>query len=133
MASAEEVVRAYDAVVGSTGSTVDDLRAVLTADFRLDEHPNALSPRGSVRDLDTTVAGFLAGKGILTEQRYDLRDVVASGDRVAVKAAWTGTLARDLGGLAAGTTLRADIASFLLVRDGRIAAQETFDCYEPLG
>lgn len=130
---AEGAVRRYYAIVGDTASTAEDLRSVLAPDFELSEHPNALSPRGSTRDLSVTITSFEAGKGILTSQNYDLRSVLVEGDRVEIQGVWTGTLAREIGSLAAGTTLRANISSFLTVRDGLIAAQETYDCYDPFG
>ncbi|MEA2189187.1 MAG: hypothetical protein QOK16_4198, partial [Solirubrobacteraceae bacterium] len=42
------------------GSPVDALLAVLHPTVRITEHPNAITPRGAVRDRDAAVAGFLA-------------------------------------------------------------------------
>ena len=131
MSDEVSVVRRYYKVVGDLGSTEDDLRAVLHPDVQIHEHPNPISPRGSVRDRDEAVAAFLAGKDLLSEQSFDVHEAFSSGDRVAVRATWRGTLARDAGSLAAGRELVAQVAALLTVKDGLIRRHETFDCYEP--
>jgi ketosteroid isomerase-like protein len=64
------------------------------------------------------------GKRMLSDQRFELDEVLVSGNRVAVRARWRGTLA-------SGTMLEAQIAAFLTVVDGRIREHETYDCYSP--
>jgi ketosteroid isomerase-like protein len=131
MSGEVNVVRRYYEVVGDLESTADDLRATLHPDVQIHEHPNAISPRGSVRDRDGAVAGFLAGKELLSEQSFDVHEAFSSGDRVAVRATWRGTLAKSVGEVPAGRELVAQIAALLTVKDGRIRRHETFDCYEP--
>jgi ketosteroid isomerase-like protein len=131
MSEAVKVVRRYYEVVSDLGSTADDLRAVLHPDVQIHEYPNAISPNGSVRDRDAAIAGFLAGKELLTEQTFDVHEAFSSGDRVAVRATWRGTLGRDMGGVPAGRELVAQVAALLTVKDGLIRRHETFDCYDP--
>ena len=126
-----KVVRRYYEIVSDLASTADDLRAVLHPDLQIHEYPNAISPNGSVRDRDAVIAGFLAGKELLTEQSFDVHEAFSSGDRVAVRATWRGTLGREMGSLPAGRELVAQIAALLTVKDGKIRRHETFDCYEP--
>jgi len=128
----EAVVRRYYAIVSDLGSTAEDLRTVLHSDVRITEHPNAISPTGQVRDRDASVAGFEAGKRLLSAQAFDVHEVLVDGDRVAVRATWRGTIAAAAGPFAEGAELTAHIASFLTVQDGLIREHETFDCYEPL-
>ncbi|MCW2688977.1 MAG: hypothetical protein JWR37_3867 [Mycobacterium sp.] len=45
---------------------------------------------------------------------------------------WRGTVAADNERFAAGTELVAEMAGFLTVRDGRIVAHDTYDCYPPI-
>jgi ketosteroid isomerase-like protein len=131
MSDEVKVVRRYFAIVGDLASTADDLRDVLHPDVQIHEHPNAISPRGSVRDRDGAVAAFVAGKDLLSEQTLDVHEAFSSGDRVAVRATWRGTLAQNAGDLPAGRELVAQIAALLTVKDGLIRRHETFDCYEP--
>jgi len=131
MSDPADVVRRYFETVADLGSTPDALRDVLHPDVRITERPNAINPRGTVRDRDGAVAGFLAGKELLATQTIDILELVVSGDRVAVRATWRGTLGADAGALPAGAELVAHIAAWLTVADGRVVEHETFDCYEP--
>jgi ketosteroid isomerase-like protein len=126
------VVERYYAVVSDLDSTPEALAALLHPDLRVVEHPNALNPNGTVRDRDGVLAAFAAGKQLLSEQVFDVRELLADGDRVAVRAEWRGRLAVDAGPLAADSELTAHIASFVTVDDDLVREHETFDCYEPL-
>lgn len=109
MSDEVSVVRRYYEIVGDLGSSAEDLRSVLHPDVQIHEHPNAISPRGSVRNRDESVAAFVAGKD----------------------PTWRGTLAHSAGTLPAGRELVAQVAALLTVKDGLIRRHETFDCYEP--
>jgi ketosteroid isomerase-like protein len=126
------VVRRYFEIVADLNSSADDLLAVLHPTVRITEHPNMITPRGAVRDRDAVVAGFLAGKRLLAAQTIDLHEVLVSGNRVAVRATWRGTLGRGTQSVPAGTELVAHIAGMLTAEDGSIRKHETFDCYEPV-
>ena len=132
MGDPETVVRGYFAIVADLGSREDELLQVLHPDVRITEHPNAITPSGAVRDRGSSVAGFLAGKKLLSAQSFEIEELVAAGERVAVRATWRGTIALGSERLPAGTELVAHIAAWLTVRDGRVVEHETFDCYEPL-
>jgi ketosteroid isomerase-like protein len=56
---------------------------------------------------------------------------IAQDGRLAVEARWTGVLAVALGTLAAGTEMKASFAMFFHFRDGRIAMQRNYDCFDP--
>lgn len=131
LASVEDATRRYYAVVSDLASTEDDLRTILAENLRVVEHPNALVPTGAVRDLTQTLAGFRAGKALLSQQEFHVEDVVAAGERAAVRATWRGTVGVDAGPFRAGQELTAHVAAFVTVRDGLIAEHETYDCYEP--
>ena len=100
------------------------LAAVMHPEARISEMPNAINRDGSERDLVAAREAFARGKGLLSEQRYDIHQVVTAGDTIAARATWTGTLA------ATGRQLTAHIATFSEVRDGRIFRHATYDCYE---
>ena len=132
MSDPAAVVRKYFAVVADLGSSHDALLDVLHPAVRITEHPNAINPRGAVRDRDAAIAGFLAGKELLATQTMDVRELLVTGDRVAVRATWRGTIRERTDALAPGAEFVAHIAAWLTVVDGRIRDHETFDCYEPL-
>ena len=128
----ETVVRRYYSTVADLTSAREALLEVLHPDVRVTEHPNAITPAGAVRDRDAVAAAFEAGKGLLAEQVFDIDELIVSGQRVAVRATWRGTIADGVRGFAAGAELVAHVASWLTVEDGLIHEHETFDCYEPL-
>jgi ketosteroid isomerase-like protein len=118
-----DVVRRYYEVVADLDATPDQLAELLHPDLRIVEHPNAINREGTARNRDEALAAYASGKGLLTSQTFDIQELLVSGDRVAVRATWTGT--------ARGTPLTAHVAAFLTVADGLIREHETFDCYEP--
>ena len=132
MSDPAAVIRHYFKVVADLGSSRESLLQLLHPDVRVIEHPNAINPRGAVRDREALVAGFLAGKALLAAQSIDILELLVSAERAAVRATWRGTIRNGTGGLAAGTELVAHIAAWLTVEGGRIREHETFDCYEPL-
>lgn len=94
------------------------------------ELPNLLSP-GGTRDLAKMLAGLEHGNKLLKEQRYLIRQAVASGDAVALEIDWNATIAQPLAALPAGTRLNAQVAIFLEFRDGKIIGQRDYTCYHP--
>jgi ketosteroid isomerase-like protein len=132
MGDVEAAVRRYFAVIADLSSTEDDLRPLISADARVTEHPNAITPNGAVRDLDATLAGFRAGKSLLAAQKFDVHEVLTCGGRAAVRATWRGIVGVDAGPYRAGQRLTAHVAALLTVRDGLVVDHETFDCYEPI-
>jgi ketosteroid isomerase-like protein len=95
------------------------------------EFPNRLLPNGATRDLAALRDAAERGRKVLTAQRFEVLNAIASGDQVAVEALWTGTLAVALGSIPAGGQMRARFAIFLTYRDGKIVRQHNYDCFEP--
>jgi len=124
-------VERYLALVVDLDADPAGLDDLVHPDARFVERPCLVSPRGRERDVDAARAGLAHSRSLLSAQRIDVRDHLVAGDRVVTRAVWTGTLAHDAGPLRAGTELRAECSMFFTVRDGRIAAQENFDCYHP--
>ena len=127
----ESVVRRYYQIVGDLTYTEDDLASVLHPDSTLVEHPNQVVPNGARRGLSETLAGFKAGRSLLSEQSFEIHELLADGDRAAVRAIWRGTVGQDIGPYTKGLEMTAHVAAFVTVRDGLVLEHETFDCYEP--
>ena len=113
------------------GATAETLSALFTPDAVQEEFPNRLLPMGKRRDLGGMLEASERGRKAMAAQRFEILSVVASGSQVALEVVWTGTLAVPFGTLSAGDKMRARIAIFLEIRDGRIAAQRNYDCYDP--
>jgi ketosteroid isomerase-like protein len=133
MAREEEnlaLVRAALEAIAS-GATGERLAAFFHTDFLQEEYPNRMSPLGARRDLESTLVGAERGQQLMRSQRWEVLSAIAHGDTVAVELDWSGVLAVDAGPLPAGHQLRAQVAIFIEVRDGRIFRQRNYDCYLP--
>ena len=124
-----DIARRYLASVGQ-----DDTGA--TASFYADdaiqvEFPNRLMPNGATRDLAALRDAAERGREVMSAQRLELLNAVASGDQVAIEALWVGTLAVPFGSLPVGSEMRARFAIFLTFRDGKIVRQHNYDCFDP--
>jgi len=95
------------------------------------EYPNRLAPDGARRDLAQLREANVRGRRAVVSQRFDIRRWLASGDEVALEVEWTATLGAAIGAIPAGGQMRAHFAVFLEFRDGRIAVQRNYDCFDP--
>src|SRR5688500_17101664 len=101
-----------------------EMAAFFTEDAEQIELPNRLNPNGQASDLKTLLERVEKGRAMLSEQHYEVTNVISSGDAAAVEAEWSGKLKN-------GAQLRAHFAMFFEFRDGRIAKQRNYDCFEP--
>lgn len=125
-----DFVRRYLAAI-EQGATGEALAAFYTPDAVQVEFPNRLVPNGTRRDLAAILDGAVRGQKVLSAQNYEIVSAVESGDCMALELIWTGTLAVPIGSLPAGGTMRAQFAVFIDFRDGRIASQRNYDCFDP--
>jgi ketosteroid isomerase-like protein len=109
----------------------EDTLSFFTEDVVQEEFPNRFVPNGARRGLQELREAAERGRKVLTAQLYEILNAIASGDTVALEVQWTGTLAVPLGSLPVGGEMRARFAVFLQLRDGKIAAQRNYDCFEP--
>ena len=101
-----------------------ELAAFFTDDAEQIELPNRLNPNGQKSDLRTLLERVEKGRAMLSEQHYEVTNVISSGDSAAIEADWRGRLKN-------GAELRAHFAIFFEFRAGRIARQRNYDCFEP--
>jgi ketosteroid isomerase-like protein len=124
------IIHAYFAAVAA-GARGDALAAFYQPDAIQDELPNRLNPHGARRDVGQILAAADRGAGSVRDQRYQVLSAIADGDRVATEVSWSATLAMALGPLPEGFVMKARFAVFFELRDGRIAAQRNYDCFDP--
>lgn len=113
------------------GLTGEALAEFYTPDVVQEEFPNRLVPNGARHDLAAILDAAVRGQQVTSGQRYQLLHAVASGDDVALEVQWTATLSVPVGTIPAGGEMRARFAVFLEFRDGKIARQRNYDCFEP--
>lgn len=125
-----ETVAAYLQALAE-GECGSPLARFFTEDARQIEMPNRLNPGGRESDLATMLQRSEQGRGFLLRQSFEILSGLESGERVAVEARWSGVLAVPVGTLAAGAEIKAHLAMFFELRDGRIHRQRNYDCFEP--
>lgn len=115
----------------SSGMGADEIGQFFTADVVQEEFPNRLLPNGATRDLAALKEARLRGQGLLSAERFEVLGTVAEGDKVALELRWIATVGIKAGPFQPGQELRARFAVFLEFRDGRIARQRNYDCFDP--
>lgn len=123
-----ETVRRYFAAIETDGELNT---AFFTPDARFVQLPNKLFPAGLTRDLAESRDAFAKSKGMVANQRYQVRRALADGDGVAMEVAWSAELKIPMGNLAAGSTMKASFGVFFTFRGGLICEQRNYDCFEP--
>ncbi len=107
-----EVARTYLSAI-ETGETEQFLARFVSPEIAHEEFPNRLNSRGAVSDLRAMKAAAERGRKVLASQRYEVRNIVEQGDRVALEVDWTGILAIPFESIPVGGTMRAHFAMFL--------------------
>lgn len=129
MSDLPERTRAYFAAL-EAGATGETLAAFYAPDVVQEEFPNRFNPSGARRDLAALLEAAERGRRVMATQHYEILNLVASGEQVAVEFRWSGTLAIAVGALVPGDELRGRFACFFEFRDGQIVAQRNYDCLE---
>lgn len=112
-------------------ASFSEIARFFTDDCVQEEFPNRFTPQGARRTLKDLQAAAERGSNAVKSERYEVLSVVAQGDTVALEVAWSAELLVAVGSLQPGDTLRARFAVFLTFRDGRIASQRNYDCFDP--
>jgi|SRR5215207_4638716 len=130
MASPIETAQALHTAI-ELGRVGQELEGLFTYDVTVTEYPNLIKPSGGTAGLAKMLASSRAGARLLAAQRYDVHHSASYGNTAIMRLTWTGTVGADAGAFRAGQQLTAHIAQFMTVRNGRISAIATYDCYEP--
>jgi ketosteroid isomerase-like protein len=113
---------------GAEGRALADF---FTEDVVQEEFPNRLQPIGGHHDLAGILDSAKKAKRTLRAQKFDVLNSVVDGDAVALEILWSGYLAVPVDTLPADSEMRAHISLWLEFRDGKIARQHNYDCYDP--
>ena len=122
-------VRRY--ITAIEDGTFAEIESLFTSDVIVEQLPNRIYPHGLRADRLHMSEAFAKGRKLLSSQRYEIKNAIADGIVVSVEVLWTGTLAIAFGSLSAGTQMRCHSAMFFEFRDGKIASQRNYDCFEP--
>jgi ketosteroid isomerase-like protein len=122
--------KAFLAAIAAS-APVDVVAGFYAPDVIQEEFPNRLVQNGAKRDLPALRNAHSKGRQVISAQSFEVVNAIATGNCVAIEAIWTGTLAIGLGSLKPGDKMRARFAQFFEFRDGLIARQRNYDCFEP--
>jgi ketosteroid isomerase-like protein len=125
-----DTVRRYLAALAEQ-ATGEALGRFFHDDVEQIELPNRLTPAGAKRGKAELLAGAESGKRVTSNQRYEIRSILASENLVAAEVDWSCTLEVPLGKLAKGDTMRARLAMFIEFESGLIRSLRNYDCFEP--
>ena len=115
-----------------SGTHGDALLEFLHPEVEQVDYPSLMNPQGGRRGLAEILAASTAGAGMIGEQRYDVRRVVASGDDLVVQVVWHGRVALPIGTVPVGTRLHSNSVISFGIDGDRIRRVEAYDCYDPL-
>jgi len=107
------------------------LAEFFTKDVIQEEFPNRLSPIGVHRNLNAILDAARKGRQVIRAQKFEIMNSIADGDRVALEVFWSGFLAVPVDTLPADAQIRAHFSLWLEFKDGKIARQHNYDCFDP--
>lgn len=113
---------------GAEGSALAEF---FTKDVVQEEFPNRLQPIGVHRELSAILDAAKKGKKTLRAQKFDVLNSIVDGDNVALEIFWSGYLAVPVDTLPADSEMRAHLSLWLEFRDGKIARQNNYNCFDP--
>ena len=100
-------------------------------DAIIETMPNRLVPKGRRDNLAAARDAAEKGQKILVSETYQVQHEIANGGTVALEVNWSGTLAMPFESIPVGGQMRARFALFLDFKNGKIAAQRNYDCFDP--
>ncbi|PYV55684.1 MAG: nuclear transport factor 2 family protein [Acidobacteria bacterium] len=113
------------------GATGDALARFFAPDVVISEMPNRIAAGGSESNLAKALQAAERGQQLFKLQKYDIVNILGEGDKVALEINWLGITAIDFQNLPGNSEIRNHVAVFLYFRNGRIARQRHYDCFEP--
>jgi ketosteroid isomerase-like protein len=125
-----QIARDYLAAI-ERGAPFDELAQFFTPDCVQEEFPNRFVPNGARRTMEDLKAAADRGSKAVENQRYEILNVLAHDNQVALEVQWSAQVLMPFASLKAGDTMRARFAVFLRFRDRRIERQHNYDCFDP--
>lgn len=114
-----QIARDYLAAI-ERGAPFDELAQFFTPDCVQEEFPNRFVPNGARRTMEDLKAAAGRGAKAVENQRYEVLNVLAHDNQVALEVQWSAQVLMPFASLKAGDTMRARFAVFLRFRGRRI-------------
>ncbi|MEO8240968.1 MAG: nuclear transport factor 2 family protein [bacterium] len=130
MSTHQNIQAARAFLTALSGFDTDRVRDLLAADAKRIEWPNRLKPQGNHQTCAEMLTDAAKARAVLTRQDYAIAQIAASDTAVMVEFTWTGTLALEIGTLAAGDIMTAHCVAVFDFRDGKICGLRNYDCFD---
>ncbi len=122
-------IRAYlDAI--ERRAPFEEIAGFYTDDVVQQEFPNRFVPEGATRGPKELGEAAERGRKVIVSEKYEILHSVGEGASLALELQWTGVLAIPVGKLKAGEPMKARFGVFFTMRDGKIARQHNYDCFD---
>jgi ketosteroid isomerase-like protein len=125
LALAKRYLRAIESGAGG-----DEIANFFHPEAVVEIYPSLYFPHATKSELAGIRASADRGRQVMTNQKYEIKNELTSGDQVVFEVDWTGILAVPFQTIPKGGQMRAHFAMFMQFREGKIVAQRNYDCYE---
>ncbi len=123
--AAKSFVKAVEAMDGRY------MNEFFAANVKQIEWPNLFKPQGDRRDLQKLKDDIEKARGILRDQRYEIKRAISDDQCVVLEMVWRGEMEVDTPPLTKGQKLKAHCVAIFDFENGKVVGLRNYDCFEP--
>ncbi len=133
MTSYKKIIENYLKLLSDFNLERKEFEAILHPELEQIEYPNALTKSITVSRFEDLMRRMPAGKNLLKEQTFQIRQYLEKENTAVVEADWGATVRTDLGPFRENQNLKAYFCMIFEFKDNKIYRQKNYDCFEPFG
>lgn len=133
MTSYKKIIEIYLKLLSDFNLERKEYEAILHPEIEQIEYPNALTKSITVSRFEDLMRRMPAGKNLLKEQTFQIRQYLDKENTAVVEADWKATVRSDLGPFRENQNLKAYLCMIFEFKDEKIFRQKNYDCFEPFG
>ncbi|TGK25238.1 nuclear transport factor 2 family protein [Leptospira stimsonii] len=133
MTSYKKIIEIYLKLLSDFNLERKEYEAILHPEIEQIEYPNALTKSITVSRFEDLMRRMPAGKNLLKEQTFQIRQYLEKENTAVVEADWEATVRSDLGPFRENQNLKAYLCMIFEFKDEKIFRQKNYDCFEPFG
>lgn len=126
----KQMILNYLKFVESVPDDIERISEYISESIIQTEYPNQLNKKGQVSDYSDTLRRLKAAKGIIYDQKYNVRNYMETEDQAVVESLWEGKIVADMGPFKKDQLLTANFCMFFTIENGKIVAQRNYDCFQ---
>ncbi|RHX84907.1 nuclear transport factor 2 family protein [Leptospira stimsonii] len=133
MTSYKKIIEIYLKLLSDFNLERKEYEAILHPEIEQIEYPNALTKSITVSRFEDLMRRMPAGKNLLKEQTFQIRQYLEKENTAVVEADWEATVRSDIGPFRENQNLKAYLCMIFEFKDEKIFRQKNYDCFEPFG